>query len=45
MAEVLDAMVRAYEIQGALGLLNDFRKHGMGARKRVSRAGACAHAF
>ena len=29
MHDVLDAMVRAYEIQGALGLLNDFRKHGI----------------
>ena len=29
MRDVLDAMVRAYEIQGALGLLNDFRKHGI----------------
>lgn len=29
MRGVLDAMVRAYEIQGALGLLNDFRKHGI----------------
>ncbi|MDB5862534.1 MAG: 2-methylcitrate dehydratase, partial [Betaproteobacteria bacterium] len=27
--DVLDAMVRAYEIQGALGLLNDFRKFGI----------------
>jgi 2-methylcitrate dehydratase len=29
MRDVLDAMARAYEIQGALGLLNDFRKHGI----------------
>jgi 2-methylcitrate dehydratase len=29
MRDVLDAMVRAYEIQGALGLLNDFRKFGI----------------
>lgn len=29
MHTVLDAMVRAYEIQGALGLLNDFRKFGI----------------
>ena len=29
MHDVLDAMVRAYEIQGALGLLNDWRKHGI----------------
>jgi 2-methylcitrate dehydratase len=29
MSDVLDAMVRAYEIQGALGLLNDWRKFGI----------------
>ena len=27
--DVLDATVRAYEVQGALGLLNDFRRHGI----------------
>ncbi|MGZ5091229.1 MAG: bifunctional 2-methylcitrate dehydratase/aconitate hydratase [Burkholderiales bacterium] len=27
--DVLNAMVKAYEIQGALGLLNDFRKFGI----------------
>jgi len=27
--DVLDAMVRAYEIQGGLGLLNDWRKYGI----------------
>ena len=29
MRDVLDAMVRAYEIQGSLGLLNDWRRHGI----------------
>lgn len=27
--DVLDAMVKSYEIQGALGLLNDWRKYGI----------------
>src|SRR5688572_9983550 len=27
--DVLDATVRAYEIQGGLGLLNDWRRHGI----------------
>jgi len=29
MREVLDSMVKVYEIQGALGLLNDWRKYGI----------------
>ena len=27
--DVLDSLVRAYEIQGTLGMLNDFRKFGI----------------
>jgi 2-methylcitrate dehydratase len=43
MHSVLDAMVRAYEIQGALGLLNDFRKHGIDQPllARVAAAAVC----
>src|SRR5690349_21667871 len=29
MRDVFDAMVKVYEIQGALGLLNDWRKYGI----------------
>jgi 2-methylcitrate dehydratase len=40
MHDVLDAMVRAYEIQGALGLLNDFRKFGVDQPLLARVAGA-----
>ncbi|HEX2829695.1 MAG TPA: 2-methylcitrate dehydratase [Burkholderiales bacterium] len=43
MRDVFDAMVRAYEIQGTLGLLNDFRKHGIDQPllARVATAAVC----
>jgi 2-methylcitrate dehydratase len=40
MRDVLEAMVKAYEIQGALGMLNDFRRFGIDQPLLTRVAGA-----